>query len=159
MFLDNISNNSASKKPKSPSVSAECTGKNNLNNLFDDVDNFKTYNVSKFLDSEFKKQILRHIMYFKVELQHILSNQNENSERLLSIENLLEGKSKNYMTNLETICMSDCPLPIDSEIDLNTLEDKALRDLEFKNNLVNTNTKLLLLLKCCIFYIIIIICQ
>lgn len=55
--------------------------------------------------------------------------------------------------------MSDCPLPIDNEIDLNTLEDKALRDLEFKNNLVNTNTKLLLLLKCCIFYVIIIICQ
>jgi len=99
-------------------------------------------------------------MYFKVELQHILSNQNENSERLLSIENLLEGKSKNYMTNLETICMLDCPLPIDSEIDLNTLEDKVLGDLEFKNNLVNTNTPLLLLLlKCCIFYIIIINCQ
>jgi len=58
-----------------------------------------TYNVSKFLDSEFKKQILRHIMYFKVELQHILSNQNENSERLLSVGNLLEGKSKNDMTN------------------------------------------------------------
>jgi len=55
--------------------------------------------------------------------------------------------------------MSDCPLLIDSEIDLNTLEDKALEDLEFKNNLVNTNTQLLLLLKCCIFYIIIINCQ
>jgi len=79
-------------------------------------------------------------MYFKVELQHILSNQNENSERLLSIENLLEGKSKNYMTNLETTCMSDCPLPIDSEVDLNSFEDKTLGDLEFKNNLVNTNT-------------------
>jgi len=76
-------------------------------------------------------------MYFKVELQHILSNQNENAERLLSIENLLEGKSKSYMTNLETTYMLDCPLPIDSEMDLNILEDKTLGDLEFKNNLVN----------------------
>jgi len=111
-----------------------------------------TYIVSKLLDNEFKKQILRHIMYFKVELQHILSNQNENSERLLSIENILEGKSKNYMTNLETTYMSDCPLPIDSIIDLNIIEDKTLGDLKFKNNLVNTNTYQLLL-QCYIFYI------
>lgn len=84
-------------------------------------------------------------MYFKGELQHLLSNQNENSERLLSIENLLEGKSKNYMTNLETICVSDCSLPKVNEVNLNTLDDKTLWDLEFKNNLVNTNTYLIII--------------
>lgn len=82
-------------------------------------------------------------MYFKVELQHIISNQNEITERLVSIENQIEGKYKNDMTNLETNYMSDCPLPINNEIDLNTLEDKTLGDLEFKNNLVYTQLLLL----------------
>jgi len=83
-------------------------------------------------------------MYFKVELKHILSIQNENSERLLSIENLLEGKTKNHMTNFETNNMTEnFPLPIDSEVDLSIFEDKTLGDLEFKNNLVNKNTYLL----------------
>lgn len=36
--------------------------------------------------------------------------------------------------------MPDCPLPINNKIDLITLEDKTLGDLEFQNNLVNTNT-------------------
>lgn len=142
--MDNISNNSVGQKPRStPSVGDECTGKITRLIRLKMLIIVSTYNVSKLLDSEFKKQILRHIMYFKVELKHILSIQNENSERLLSIENLLEGKTKNHMTNLETNNMTDCPLPIDSEVDLSIFEDKTLGDLEFKNNLVNKNTYLL----------------
>jgi len=48
------------------------------------------------LDKEFKKQIIRHVMYFKVELKHITNtltnNHYELLERVQSIEKFLSDK-------------------------------------------------------------------
>lgn len=113
------------------------------------IDNLRTYkqilisfnyNLS---DIEFKKQVLRYMVYFKVELKHtsIISNQNELLERINSIEKILEENPiKHDKACLDDYnYMSDCPLPIENEANLNMLEDKILDNAEFKNNLVNTS--------------------
>jgi len=43
-----------------------------------------------YLDVEFKKQILRNIMYLKVELKHVVTNQSEMLEKLQTIEKELQ---------------------------------------------------------------------
>ncbi|XP_060855182.1 uncharacterized protein LOC132932846 [Metopolophium dirhodum] len=94
-------------------------------------------------DKEFKKQIIRHVMYFKVELKHITNtltiNHYELLERVQSIEKFLEDKPTKFyeQTNVDINCMSDCSIPIDNVVDLNTLEDKTLGDQEFKKALIN----------------------
>ncbi|CAI6377213.1 unnamed protein product [Macrosiphum euphorbiae] len=94
-------------------------------------------------DKEFKKQIIRHVMYFKVELKHITNtltnNHYELLERVQSIEKFLEDKPTKFyeQTNVDINCMSDCSIPIDNLVDLNTLEDKTLGDQEFKKALIN----------------------
>lgn len=83
-------------------------------------------------------------MYFKVELKHISNNITNNYgevlERIQSIEKYLEDKPKfdEKAANMDiNSYISDCPLPITNELDLNTLEDKTLGDQVFKNILVN----------------------
>jgi len=95
------------------------------------------------LDKEFKKQIIRHVMYFKVELKHITNtltnNHYELLEKVQSIEKFLNDKPTTFyeQTNVDINCMSDCSIPIDNIMDLNTLEDKTLSDQEFKKALVS----------------------
>ncbi|XP_060868783.1 uncharacterized protein LOC132943727 [Metopolophium dirhodum] len=94
-------------------------------------------------DKEFKKQIIRHVMYFKVMLKHITNtltnNHYELLERVQSIEKFLEDKPTKFyeQTNVDINCMSDCSIPVDNVVDLNTLEDKTLGDQEFKKALIN----------------------
>ncbi|XP_050064960.1 uncharacterized protein LOC126553892, partial [Aphis gossypii] len=94
-------------------------------------------------DKEFKKQIIRHVMYFKVELKHIMNTMTNNHyellERVQSIEKFLEDKPTKFydQTNLDINCMSDCSMPINNIMELNTLEDKTLGDQDFKKALIN----------------------
>uniref|UniRef100_A0A2S2NKI0 DUF4806 domain-containing protein n=1 Tax=Schizaphis graminum TaxID=13262 RepID=A0A2S2NKI0_SCHGA len=90
-------------------------------------------------DVEFKKQILRNIMYLKVELKHIVTNQSEMLEKLQTIEKELQQERPHQLhsKNVEfNNFMADYHLPIDNEDDLNTLDEKTLNDQEFKNNLI-----------------------
>jgi len=83
-------------------------------------------------------------MYFKVELKHITNtltnNHYELLERVQSIEKFLNDKPTTFYeqtNNVDINCMSDCAIPIDNVVDLNTLEDKTLSDQEFKKALVS----------------------
>lgn len=75
-------------------------------------------------------------MYFKVELKHITNTLTNNHhellerERVQTIEKFLEDKPTKFyeQTNVDINCMSDCSIPIDNVVDLNTLEDKTLGD-------------------------------
>lgn len=81
-------------------------------------------------------------MYLKVELKHVVTNQNEMLEKLQTIEKELqqERPQQLHTKNVEfNNFMADYHLPIDNEDDLNTLDEKTLNDQEFKNNLVNKN--------------------
>lgn len=74
-------------------------------------------------------------MYFKVELNYIIINLTNNCNKLLkiiqSIEKYLENKPK-FDEKVDVIYMSDCPMPIDYELDLSVLEDNTLCDQVFK---------------------------
>ncbi|KAL5245850.1 hypothetical protein ACI65C_013258 [Semiaphis heraclei] len=90
-------------------------------------------------DVEFKKQIMRNIMYLKVELKHVVTNQSEMLEKLQTIEKELQQERPHQLhtKNVEfNNFMADYHLPIDNEDDLNTLDEKTLNDQEFKNNLI-----------------------
>lgn len=82
-------------------------------------------------------------MYFKVELKHIMNTMTNNHyellERVQSIEKFLEDKPTKFydQTNLDINCMSDCSMPINNIMKLNTLEDKTLGDQDFKKALVS----------------------
>lgn len=109
------------------------------------------------LYNELKKQILRHIMYFKVELKHITNklsnNHNEILERIQFIKNYLEGNSKfDEKVNLDISCMLDCSLLIDNDLDHNTLEDKRLDNRVFKYILEDSTFKLFVMQSKQIFY-------
>ncbi|KAL5245893.1 hypothetical protein ACI65C_013301 [Semiaphis heraclei] len=107
------------------------------------LENNRYLSPSNSPDKEFKKQIIRHVMYFKVELKHITNtltnNHYELLERVQSIEKFLEDKPTKFyeQKNLDINCMSDCSMPINNIMDLNTLEDKTLGDQEFKKALVS----------------------
>lgn len=84
--------------------------------------------------------MLRNIMYLKVELKHVVTNQSEILEKLQSIEKQLQEKSYQDHKNVQEInYIEEYNLPINNEDNLNTLEEKILDDQELKNNLVNEN--------------------
>lgn len=81
--------------------------------------------------------MLRNIMYLKVELKHVVTNQNEIIEKLQTIEKQIHDKPCQDSKNIDLNYMVDYNFPLQNEDDLNTLEEKTLEDQEFKNNLVN----------------------
>lgn len=78
------------------------------------------------------------MVYIKVELKSVNHTQHQILERIDCLEKQIEGKANNLNQSdlSEVIDMQDCPLPIDGEVDLTILEDKALGDRMFKLNLV-----------------------
>jgi len=78
------------------------------------------------------------LVYIKVELKSVNHTQHQILERIDCLEKQIEGKANNLNQSdlSEVIDMQDCPLPIDGEVDLTILEDKALGDRMFKLNLV-----------------------
>jgi len=77
--------------------------------------------------------MLCNIAYLKVEIRQIQSNQTLMLEHFESI--LIHLQNNNIRIDKNSLShedFHDCPLPIDSYIDLNTLEDKIAGDhLEF----------------------------
>jgi len=68
-------------------------------------------------------------MYLKVELKHVVTNQNEMLEKLQTIEKELQERPHQHSNNVEfNNYMEDYHLPVDNENDLNTLEKKTLDD-------------------------------
>lgn len=64
-------------------------------------------------------------------------------QKLETTENILEQSPvRRFDSNKEhnnSIDLTDCPLPINNNIDLCTLEDKISGDQDFKNKLVSLN--------------------
>lgn len=69
------------------------------------------------------------------EVRYLESGQ---AEILKKIENAADNNYSNSETLTESLFndLTDCPLPIDNIIDLNTLEDKISGDKCFRNKLV-----------------------
>lgn len=57
-------------------------------------------------------------------------------ERIDNIEKYIQEKSGYSKDVFELNDMQDCPLPIDTEVDLSVMEDKTLGDKIFQYNLV-----------------------
>lgn len=64
-------------------------------------------------------------------------------QKLETTENILEQspvrRSDRSREHNNSIDLTDCPLPINNNIDLCTLEDKISGDQDFKNQLVSFN--------------------
>ncbi|KAL5238410.1 hypothetical protein ACI65C_005820 [Semiaphis heraclei] len=90
------------------------------------------------IGNEFEKRVLNLLVYIKVELKSVNHTQHQILERIDCLEKQIEGKANNLNQSdlSEVIDMQDCPLPIDGEVDLTILEDKALGDRMFKLNLI-----------------------
>lgn len=75
------------------------------------------------------------LTYLTSEVRYLESGQ---AEILKKIENAAENNYSNSETLTESLFndLTDCPLPIDNIIDLNTLEDKISGDKCFRNKLV-----------------------
>ncbi|XP_016657803.1 uncharacterized protein LOC100573507 isoform X1 [Acyrthosiphon pisum] len=86
--------------------------------------------------NNFQKQVLRMLTYLTSEVRNLVSGQ---EEILKKIENAADNNYSNSKTLTESLFndLTDCPLPIDNIIDLNTLEDKISGDKNFRNKLVN----------------------
>jgi len=89
--------------------------------------------------TECLNQILRNLTFLKYELKQVLSNQIIMMGRLETTENILEQSPGRFVRKVQDDCMdlTDCPLPINNNIDLTTLEDKISGDQDFKNQLVS----------------------
>lgn len=77
--------------------------------------------------------------FLKVEMRQIQSNQSVMFEHFESI--LTHLKANNTFTDKNSLSQDDfydCPLPLDNNIDLNTVEDKIAGDHQFKSRLVIT---------------------
>jgi len=75
------------------------------------------------------------LTYLTSEVRYLESGQ---QEILKKIENAADNNYSNSETLTESLFndLTDCPLPIDNIIDLNTLEDKISGDKNFRNKLV-----------------------
>lgn len=75
------------------------------------------------------------LTYLTSEVRYLESGQ---AEILKKIENAADNNYSNSETLTESLFndLTDCPLPIDNIIDLNTLEDKISGDKCFRNKLV-----------------------
>jgi len=75
------------------------------------------------------------LTYLTSEVRYLESGQ---AEILKKIENAADNNYINSETLTESLFndLTDCPLPIDNIIDLNTLEDKISGDKCFRNKLV-----------------------
>eukprot|EP00102_Acyrthosiphon_pisum_P026802 XP_016664012.1 PREDICTED: uncharacterized protein LOC107885091 [Acyrthosiphon pisum] len=76
--------------------------------------------------------------FLKVEMRQIQSNQSVMFEHFESILTHLQGN--NTYTDKKSLSQNDfhdCPLPLDNNIDLNTIEDKIAGDHQFKSRLIN----------------------
>lgn len=75
------------------------------------------------------------LTYLTSEVRYLESGQ---AEILKKIENAAENNYSNSETLTESLFndLTECPLPIDNIIDLNTLEDKISGDKCFRNKLV-----------------------
>lgn len=95
--------------------------------------------MNLFLDTaSCMQQILRNLTFLKYEIKQVLSNQAIIMQRLETTENMLEQNSA-ICDNKEqnNVDLTNCPLPIDNDIDLTTLEDKISGDRKFKDQLVS----------------------
>jgi len=81
--------------------------------------------------------MMRNMAFLKVEMRQIQSNQSVMFEHFESILTHLQGN--NTYTDKKSLSQNDfhdCPLPLDNNIDLNTIEDKISGDHQFKSRLV-----------------------
>ncbi|XP_025407337.1 uncharacterized protein LOC112681288, partial [Sipha flava] len=96
--------------------------------------------ISCNIDYGFQKDVLHKLAFIKHELRRVVNNQLELSQRF----EYLESKCKdithysNSIDNMSSLnYMSDCTLPMDNTIDLQTLNDKISGDSAFRINLTN----------------------
>lgn len=89
--------------------------------------------------TECLNQILRNLTFLKYELKQVLSNQIIMMGRLETTENILEQSPGRFERKVQDdgMDLTDCPFPINNNIDLTTLEDKISGDQDFKNQLVS----------------------
>ncbi|XP_016664012.2 uncharacterized protein LOC107885091 [Acyrthosiphon pisum] len=89
-------------------------------------------------DTIFQNNMMRNMAFLKVEMRQIQSNQSVMFEHFESILTHLQGN--NTYTDKKSLSQNDfhdCPLPLDNNIDLNTIEDKIAGDHQFKSRLIN----------------------
>lgn len=88
-------------------------------------------------DNMFQNNMMRNMAFLKVEMRQIQSNQSLMFKNLESILHYLQNNNS-YIekTSLSLDDFHDCPLPLDNDIDLSTLEDKVAGDHQFKSRLV-----------------------
>lgn len=81
--------------------------------------------------------MMRNMAYLKMELRQIQSNQSLMLNHFESILSRLQNNEHNFeKSSLTDNDFHDCPLPLDNDVDLNTIEDKIAGDKKFKSHLV-----------------------